>query len=178
MSTTNIDRHPGHKKWLLKHSVRYKKLTFVYVMCLLLFAAAASYIPVVIGEVIDKVISSQSSSEINKSLLLLLSLSIGSFLVFISFNSLASLWAYKNEKNIRNELFDSIQAKPVEFHSTTTSGDIMALTTNDINAISGLFIQSTNLISNSSSMIFFHSHIPLTTASLPLFPCRIGNITL
>jgi len=154
MSSTNVDRYPGYKKWFLKHSVRYKALTFVYVSSLLIFAAAISYIPVVIGEIIDKVISSQARSQISSSLLLLLILTLGSFLVFVCFNTLASVWAFKNEKNIRNELFDSIQSKSVEFHNTTSTGQMMSLTTNDVNAISGFYIQTTNLITNSSTMIF------------------------
>ncbi|MCG3218586.1 MAG: hypothetical protein KAR35_06250, partial [Candidatus Heimdallarchaeota archaeon] len=95
MSSTNVDRYPGYKKWFLKHSVRYKALTFVYVSSLLIFAAAISYIPVVIGEIIDKVISSQARSQISSSLLLLLILTLGSFLVFVCFNTLASVWAFK-----------------------------------------------------------------------------------
>ena len=139
-------------------------------LCLLLFAAAVSYIPVVICQVIDEVISSQSKSKINSSLLLLLSLSVGSFLVFVSFNTLASVWAFKNEKNIRNELFDSIQAKPVEFHNTSSTGDMMSLTTNDISAISGMFVQTTNLITNSS---FFTHELSLWYLPLLTHPARL-----
>ncbi|MHA1911113.1 MAG: ABC transporter ATP-binding protein [Candidatus Kariarchaeaceae archaeon] len=176
MSTTNVDRYPGYKKWFFKHSVRYKTLTSVYISCLIICAAVSSYIPVVIGRIIDEVISSQSKSQINSSVLLLLSLSLVTFLVFACFNILASLWAFKNEKNIRNELFDSIQSKSVEFHNTTSSGDMMSLTTNDVNAISGFYIQTTNLITNSSTMIFifllliFKLDIILAVFLIPFIP--------
>ncbi|MCY3414914.1 MAG: ABC transporter ATP-binding protein [Candidatus Heimdallarchaeota archaeon] len=176
--TIENSRYPGHKKWLWDHSVKEKRLTITYVVAIMISAISGIYTPIIIGDIIDQIIGKQTS-HINTSILILVGLALSTSGFHAIYNVLATTWGYKNEKRIRIELFNSLQSKSIEYHTTLDSGKLMSLSTNDMSNISNMYIMTTNLIHNISSITFIivvlatQLDFYLAACFIPIFPAII-----
>ncbi len=106
---------------------------------------ARGLFPIVIGSALDKAIMDNLDLLSIENQLALLS-ELASLLVSIAvvrlFIGYITTFAQQElatgtQKQIREEFFDSIQKKPLKYHDSISTGEIMALATNDIGQIGG-----------------------------------------
>ncbi|MHA1994079.1 MAG: ABC transporter ATP-binding protein [Candidatus Hodarchaeales archaeon] len=103
-------------------------------------------IPIFLGQTLDQAIIDQQNLLTNGEQLdllrdfvvLILFLGILRFLVGI-ITSFANEWlSWTSQKRIREEFFDSMQNKSLNFHDSVRTGELMALATNDLSQVGGL----------------------------------------
>lgn len=106
---------------------------------------ARGLFPIIIGDALDKAIMDNKDLLSNEGQLALLSelavSLVGIAIIRLLVGYVTTLaqqeLATGTQKQIREEFFDSIQKKPLKFHDSTSTGEIMALATNDIGQIGG-----------------------------------------
>ncbi len=103
-------------------------------------------IPIFLGQALDQVIIDQKNLLTNSEQLdllrdfvfLILVLGILRFFVGV-ITSIANEWlSWTSQRRIREEFFDSMQKKPLKFHDSVRTGELMALATNDLSQVGGL----------------------------------------
>jgi ATP-binding cassette subfamily B protein len=112
-----------------------------------LFIALRGLIPIIVGIAIDEaIIDRYDYLSVSKQLALLTQLLI----ILLIIGILRSLIGYiatfaqqrvawRAQRRIREEFFDSMQNKPLKFHDATSTGEIMALATNDLGQVGEFF---------------------------------------
>jgi ATP-binding cassette subfamily B protein len=112
-----------------------------------LFIALRGLIPIIVGIAIDEaIIDRYDYLSVSKQLALLTQLLI----ILLTIGILRSLIGYiatfaqqrvawRAQRRIREEFFDSMQNKPLKFHDATSTGEIMALATNDLGQVGEFF---------------------------------------
>ncbi|MHA2238200.1 MAG: ABC transporter ATP-binding protein [Candidatus Hodarchaeales archaeon] len=103
-------------------------------------------IPILIGEALDLAIidrfniltNSQQMALLGEYVQTILILGILQFIISV-FTSITNEWlSWTSQKRIREEFFDSMQNKPLKFHDSVRTGELMALATNDLGQVGGL----------------------------------------
>lgn len=139
--------NPSFFRWFSRHLFANPLNISVVIVSTVLVIFARTIIPLIIGNVMDVAIIDQGdvllSSE-QLSLLLqfiILILGIGVFRLVVGYiRSFAQeRLSWGAQRRIRESFFDSIQNKPLKFHDTTPTGEIMALATNDMGQM-GVFL--------------------------------------
>ncbi|MHA2175050.1 MAG: ABC transporter ATP-binding protein [Candidatus Hodarchaeales archaeon] len=103
-------------------------------------------IPILLGEALDLAIidrfniltNSQQMALLGEYVRTILILGILQFIISV-FTSITNEWlSWTSQKRIREEFFDSMQNKPLKFHDSVRTGELMALATNDLGQVGGL----------------------------------------
>lgn len=123
-------------KILLNYAKKYYKSYFIGLFCLISIDLIQLIPPKLIGHLVDLLgKGNASTSDIMSCILYILLIS-----VFISFGRY--MWriyifgtSRKIEYNMRNELFEHFQSLSLKFYNKNKTGDLMALSTNDLNAV-------------------------------------------
>lgn len=125
-------------RWILNHISKNKFKFLFMIITTLAVIALRTIIPFFIGILVDKVIEPREKTLVKPYALLILGLGITRILLqsmnIIVTNSISA----GAVKDIREEFFETIQAKPLRFHNRTLSGDLMALATNDMRQLGSL----------------------------------------
>ncbi len=133
-------------KWFFGHFVT-NPLNILIISGTILMILVRTLIPVVLGNAIDAAIIDQAdifhSSEQLALLVqfaaILLGLGIFQLIVGYLTSSCQMRFSWGARGRLRENFFDSIQNKPLAFHDTISSGEIMSLATNDMGQVGGLF---------------------------------------
>jgi len=152
-------QYKSYKTWFLHHLYKNKYLIIGLIIGILIVTFTRTYIPIIIGEIVDDALI---DLDYNKFIMLLI---MG--LVFYLIRNLMDygtmmtghFLGLKTEQNMRQEFFDSIQHKPLRYHDNAKAGDLQALATNDVRIIN-------TMISHGS--FFFYPFFQVTITFLLL----------
>ena len=126
----------GKAKSLLKYASKYKMRYFVGIVFLLMVDILQLIPPKILGHLTDSLTLGEATSKmiaiaIIQMLLLALLMAIGRFMWRIYVNGTSR----KIEYDIRNKFFRHLQELSINFYNENKTGDLMALATNDLNAV-------------------------------------------
>lgn len=126
----------GKVKSLLKYAAKYKMRYFVGIVFLLMVDIVQLIPPKILGHLTDSLTLGEATSKmiaiaIIQMLLLALLMAIGRFMWRIYVNGTSR----KIEYDIRNKFFRHLQELSINFYNENKTGDLMALATNDLNAV-------------------------------------------
>lgn len=133
-------------RWFTKHLFANPINLTIVIVGTALTILFRMLIPITLGQALDLAIIDQFNiytTEEQFSLLrnyvgLILALGILQFLIS-GVTSLVNEWiSWTSQKRIREEFFDSMQNKPLKFHDSVRTGELMALATNDLSQVGGL----------------------------------------
>ncbi|MCY3413426.1 MAG: ABC transporter ATP-binding protein [Candidatus Heimdallarchaeota archaeon] len=168
--------------WLLGH-LSENKFKFTYmVLALLAVTGLRTAIPYLIGFMIDDAVYPK-----NNELLLfyaILILGLGLLRIILSYLNIfvTNSIGWNSIRRIREEFFETIQAKPLRFHNRVRSGDLMALATNDMQQLGGMINPGIRMVSEAfiglAAVIIFATSInPIFTLALtPIFILYVQSI--
>lgn len=125
-------------RWLASHIFRYPVITIIFIMVVFLSIYYQNNVSVYIGKIFDAV-SLKDRQEVRRCLLLLFLVSVGQGLLDL-FSSYSILALRLNvEKDTRQEIYEDLLQKDQSIYDETSTGNIMALATNEIRNISIMF---------------------------------------
>ncbi|PWI46693.1 hypothetical protein CEE45_15515 [Candidatus Heimdallarchaeota archaeon B3_Heim] len=135
MMSLNIKTYKSDKAWFLSHLFRQKLLALCVLMGIGIVTLSRVIIPVIIGYIIDSALITRDLTN----LFGLLAFALGVFILRNGMDYLTMMVGHylglKIEQNMRQEFFDTIQSKPLRFHDKARTGDLQALSTNDLRII-------------------------------------------
>ncbi|MFX1283574.1 MAG: ABC transporter ATP-binding protein [Promethearchaeota archaeon] len=162
-------------RWFLGHLTANPLVIAAVVFGTLIVIFTRLLIPVVLGQAIDLAIIDKDdllSSEAQLSLLsdfvfFLLILGIIRFLV-AAVTTLANDWlSWTAQKRVREEFFDSMQNKPLKFHDSVRTGELMALATNDLGQLGGLISPGFGMVTDVFISIVFSAFLVIGVLNSP-----------
>ena len=158
-SSTEIKE--SFKHWYLRHLFANPIIFIILILLICVTIILNMVILILVGKLIDLVVSSigdidEGLSLLNSYILMILILSLIRFATnavrFIS----GSLLGWNAHKRLKNEFFNQIQNKPMKFHDSVRTGELISLTTFDVGQIGDfLFIGLTILMYAFISLIFY-----------------------
>ncbi|MFX1503379.1 MAG: ABC transporter ATP-binding protein [Promethearchaeota archaeon] len=131
----DIKKYKSYKAWFLSHLFRQKYLLLSVILGIILLTLTRTFIPVVIGDIIDNLLLERDAT------ILVIMVFIGLFLYLIrNLMDYVTMMAghylgLKTEQNMRQEFFDTIQLKPLSYYDNARTGDLQALATNDLRIV-------------------------------------------
>lgn len=141
--------------WTLKkYFLRYKKKLFLGFLFILLSNVGTVYVPLIIKDAVDSLSSNVTSEQLLKyaGLILLASLVAGIFRYFI--RQTIIVVSREIEFDLRQDLWKHILKLPLRYFQNNSTGNIMAHSTNDINAVR-MFVGPAVMYSVDTSIRFF-----------------------
>lgn len=133
-------------RWLLGHLTHNPLIIMGVIIGTAIGIFTRLLIPIVLGEAIDLAIIDKGDmfsadaqlSMLNDFILFLILLGISRFIIGI-LTTISNDWlAWRAQQRIREEFFDLVQNKPLKFHDSVRTGELMALATNDLGQVGGL----------------------------------------
>lgn len=125
-------------RWLTSHIFRYPIITIIFITVVFLSIYYQNNVSIYIGKIFDAV-SVSDRQEVGRCLLLLFLVSVGQGLLDL-FSSYSILALRLNvEKDTRQEIYEDLLQKDQSIYDETSTGNIMALATNEIRNISIMF---------------------------------------
>lgn len=143
-------------RWLLGHLTHNPLIIIGVIAGTAIGIFTRLLIPIVLGEAIDLAIidkgdllSSESQiSLLNEFVLFLIVLGIFRFIVGVVTTITNDWLAWSAQRRIREEFFDLMQNKPLKFHDSVRTGELMALATNDMGQVGGLISPGISMIAD------------------------------
>lgn len=125
-------------RWLTSHIFRYPVITIIFITVVFLSIYYQNNVSIYIGKIFDAV-SLRDRQEVGRCLFLLFLVSVGQGLLDL-FSSYSILALRLNvEKDTRQEIYEDLLQKDQSIYDETSTGNIMALATNEIRNISIMF---------------------------------------
>jgi subfamily B ATP-binding cassette protein MsbA len=162
---------------LLQYVKPYLPRMIVAIVCIILAASANLYVPWILRDVIDEVLSTKNMTMLN-------TIAIGIVIVFflrgIFFYGQTYLMSYIGQKviiDIREGVFRHLQRLSLSYYEKRQTGKIMSYITNDVAAVQGALVESMielvtegmTLIGSLGAMFYLHWKLSLLTlVTLPL----------
>ncbi len=131
----HIKKYKSYKNWFLDHLYRQKYLVIGVIIGITVLTLTRTLIPVVLGDIIDNLLSIQDVS--NLLIMILIGLSLYLFRNVMDYVTMmvGHYLGLKTEQKMRQEFFDTIQLKPLRYYDNTRTGDLQALATNDLRIV-------------------------------------------
>jgi ATP-binding cassette subfamily B protein len=162
-------------RWLLGHLFANPIVILVVITGTAAIIFARLLIPITLGESIDVAIlnisgelnSEEQMARLTDYALFILGLGIVQFIISIITN-LANEWlSWGAQRRIREEFFDSMQNKPLKFHDSVRTGELMALATNDLGQVGGMISPGLGMIADVFISIFFSVFLVIGVLNAP-----------
>lgn len=131
-------KYENYRSWLIHHLLKQKYLLSFVLVSIILLTLARNYIPIVIGDIIDSVVTLGEESRVIGLLLLVLFLYLFNIIMDYISMMLGHNLGLQVEKNMRKEFFDLIQIKPLKYHDEAKTGDLQALATYDLRVVNSM----------------------------------------
>jgi ATP-binding cassette subfamily B protein len=146
MALLTIKKPQGFSRWFFGHLFANPLNLFIIFIGTLVTIVIRMLIPIILGQALDLAIIDQLNLLTNNEQLALLTSFVGLilFLGIIQFfvstiTTIVNEWlSWTSQKRIREEFFNSMQNKPLKFHDSVKTGELMALATNDLSQVGGL----------------------------------------
>ncbi|MGD0752440.1 MAG: ABC transporter ATP-binding protein [Anaerolineales bacterium] len=137
----------NHIRWIISYAVRYWWLVLIMFLGAVGNAALAAYIPVLTGDAFNDMLKVPPETKVLLPLALLMGGSqIVRGVLQLGRNFGAEFMAQRVERDVRDELYVSLLAKSMTFHSLQPVGDTMARATNDVREVNYMFSPGVNLV--------------------------------
>lgn len=177
-------RLKGPNRWIIKH-IFYRTNKFLFFLTFIttiLSSILSSGIIVIIGNIINEILTPPSTTLIS-NVLLILALGIATPLLSLANNLLREILAQRMERDARKEFYGSLLGKSQSFHDMQRIGDIMARATNDVRMLNFLISPALSLIINAFTtlivpMVFIILFYPAQLVITPLIFAILFLISL
>jgi ATP-binding cassette subfamily B protein len=151
---TNVNT--GFWRWLLGHLFANPVVIILILIGTGTSIFARALIPVVLGQAIDVAIidiqdvlsTDQQMQILGEMVLFIIILGIIQFFVSAITTVLNEWLSWTSRRRIREEFFDSMQKKPLKFHDSVRTGELIALATNDMGQVGGLISPGFNMMAD------------------------------
>lgn len=156
---------------LLKYIKPYLHRMFVAIFCIILAASANLYVPWILRDIIDEVLTTKNMSMLN-------TIAGGIVIVFflrgIFFYGQTYLMSYIGQKviiDIREAVYRHLQRLSLSYYEKRQTGQLMSYITNDVAAVQGALVESMielvtegmTLIGSLAAMFYLHWQLSLLT---------------
>ena len=156
---------------LLKYIKPYLQRMFVAIFCIILAASANLYVPWILRDIIDEVLTTKNMSMLN-------TIAGGIVVVFflrgIFFYGQTYLMSYIGQKviiDIREAIYRHLQRLSLSYYEKRQTGKLMSYITNDVAAVQGALVESMielvtegmTLIGSLAAMFYLHWQLSLLT---------------
>ena len=168
----DVKNYKNYKKWFLSHLYRQKYLVFCVIIGIIILTFTRTLIPVVIGDIIDNLLTIQDVT--NLIIMVFIGLSLYLFRNVMDYVTMMTghYLGLKIEQNMRKEFFDTIQLKPLRYYDNARTGDLQALATNDLRIVN-------TMVSHGSFYIYPFFQIVITVfLLLSILDFRLALITI
>ena len=128
---------------ILKYVKPYKHILAAALLCTVLAAAGNLYLPWIIKDMVDKVLSEKDSTMLNLIALSIVVIFIARGIFYYGQNYLMSYVGQHVVIDIRTEVFKKLQRLSMAFYDKNKTGTIMSYVTNDVNALQGAMVENT-----------------------------------
>ena len=130
-------------KRLLAYIKPYAKVLVAALICTVLAAAGNLYLPWIIRDMVDKVLSEKNAFMLNMIAVSIVVIFIFRGIFYFGQNYLMSYVGQHVIIDIRGEVFRKLQRLSMSFYDKNKTGTIMSYVTNDVNALQGALIENT-----------------------------------
>lgn len=156
---------------LLKYIKPYLQRMVVAIFCIILAAGANLYVPWILRDIIDEVLTTKNMSMLN-------TIASGIVVVFflrgIFFYGQTYLMSYIGQKviiDIREAIYRHLQRLSLSYYEKRQTGQLMSYITNDVAAVQGALVESMielvtegmTLIGSLAAMFYLHWQLSLLT---------------
>jgi subfamily B ATP-binding cassette protein MsbA len=128
---------------ILNYVKPYKHILAAALLCTVLAAAGNLYLPWIIKDMVDKVLSDKDSMMLNMIALSIVVIFIARGIFYYGQNYLMSYVGQHVVIDIRAEVFKKLQRLSMSFYDKNKTGTIMSYVTNDVNALQGAMVENT-----------------------------------
>lgn len=128
---------------ILNYVKPYKHILAAALLCTVLAAAGNLYLPWIIKDMVDKVLSEKDSTMLNLIALSIVVIFIARGIFYYGQNYLMSYVGQHVVIDIRAEVFKKLQRLSMAFYDKNKTGTIMSYVTNDVNALQGAMVENT-----------------------------------
>jgi ATP-binding cassette subfamily B protein len=149
-------------------------------LALLIYNSAKVVVPQIIGHAVDDMKNGLNASKVEHYALLLLGIAAisGTFLYLMRQIIIGA--SREIEYDIRNDLFQHLEKQPLSFFQRHRTGDIMARSTNDLNAVRQLLgpaiMYSANTVVFTAAALPFMIHISPRLTLIAFLPLPFASI--
>ncbi len=165
---------------ILNYVKPYKNILAAALVCTVLAAAGNLYLPWIIKDMVDKVLSDKDSMMLNLIALSIVVIFMARGIFFYGQNYLMSYVGQHVVIDIRAEVFRKLQRLSMSFYDKNKTGTIMSYVTNDVNALQGAMVENTIelvtegfiLIGSICAMVYLDWK--LTVVTFCTFPVVLG----
>lgn len=167
---------------LLPYLARYKGRIIWGLIAVTISNVFTVAVPHIIGDIVDKLQHGITANEILIDVFLILGLSVLAGIFLYLTRQMIIVMSRLVENDLRNDFLDHVQSLSMRWYTTTTTGDIMALATNDIPRIRefvgpALMYSANTLTTFIFAMIMMLSLSPKITL-LALLPLPLVSYTV
>lgn len=128
---------------ILNYVKPYKSILAAALLCTVLAAAGNLYLPWIIKDMVDKVLSDKDSMMLNLIAASIVVIFIARGIFYYGQNYLMSYVGQHVVIDIRAEVFKKLQRLSMSFYDKNKTGTIMSYVTNDVNALQGAMVENT-----------------------------------
>lgn len=131
-------KNKGYKsylRWLSHHLIKQKYLVLCVIIGIILVTLTRTIIPLILGDIIDKVPTIGDVSEILPLIFTALAFYVTNIILDYASMMAGHFLGLKTEKNMRTEFFDIMQSKSLKYHDSARTGDLQALATYDLRIV-------------------------------------------
>ncbi|UCC20659.1 MAG: ABC transporter ATP-binding protein [Promethearchaeota archaeon] len=157
----DVKKYKSYKNWFLYHLYKQKYLVICVIIGISILTLTRTLIPIVIGNIIDNLLTIQD--QVN--LIIMVSIGLSLYLFRNTMDYVTMMMGHflglKIEQNMRKEFFDTIQLKPLRYYDEARTGDLQALATNDLRVIN-------TMVSHGSFYIYPFFQVVMTIFSMVL----------
>ncbi len=179
---------PGTFKRVASYFKPYRWQVGVVLVLILLIAVFGLVNPILIKLVIDIIVSRGSLSTLTLYVALMIAAPIVTGLIGVGQTYLNTLIGQRVMRDLRNYLYEHLQAMPLRFFTTTRTGEIQSRLSNDVGGVQSVITNTaTSVVANITTtlstivamVIISWQLTALTLALLPIFlliTYRVGGI--
>ena len=128
---------------ILNYVKPYKNILAAALICTVLAAGGNLYLPWIIKDMVDKVLSDKDSMMLNLIAASIVVIFIARGIFYYGQNYLMSYVGQHVVIDIRGEVFKKLQRLSLAFYDKNKTGTIMSYVTNDVNALQGAMVENT-----------------------------------
>lgn len=130
-------------KRILGYVKPYLHVLTAALLCTVLAAAGNLYLPWIIKDMVDKVLSEKDAFMLNMIAISIVVIFLFRGIAFYGQNYLMSWVGQRVVIDIRGEVFRKLQRLSMSFYDKNKTGTIMSYVTNDVNALQGAMVDNT-----------------------------------
>ncbi len=128
-------RYKNYLWWLSHHLFRQKYLVLGVIIGIVLVTYTRTLIPLILGDIINKIPMITVLSEILPLIFIALSIYLSNIALDYGSMMVGHFLGLKIERNMRTEFFDVMQSKSLKYHDSARTGDLQALATYDLRIV-------------------------------------------